>query len=234
MKKFLAILSVAVMSFSLVACGGPTNDKNKPQTNESGSQQETEVNNTTQKETENTDEKNEFKRETTEDGYIVISKKEFASYITKVELTTENWKEYIDITEITEEERNGFGEIEKSNTFTGCTFKNVAACYFDDVAIDFKITETGESLYCEGRFAEIVVPNDYNFAWENYSIDDFTCEKIIGNLIIVKEFPNECLSSYEDGGKFLCVGSADDYMIMNLNDTKDMSMNISLAYAMYN
>ena len=48
MKKLFALLLVAVMCFSLVACGGgndtpTTNNNNEQQTNESGSQQETDI-----------------------------------------------------------------------------------------------------------------------------------------------------------------------------------------------
>ena len=50
MKKLFALLLVAVMCFSLVACGGgndtPTANNNEQQTNNSGSQQETETNTT--------------------------------------------------------------------------------------------------------------------------------------------------------------------------------------------
>ena len=51
MKKLFALLLVAVMCFSLVACGGgndtpTTNNNNEQQTNNSGSQQETETNTT--------------------------------------------------------------------------------------------------------------------------------------------------------------------------------------------
>ncbi len=216
MKKIFLLLLVALICISLAAC---TSDNAKSDTNENDKIE--------------TNEKNKFEREMTEDGHVVVSKKEFASYITKVALTTENWKDYLDIVERTEEERNGFGEVVYSTTSTECTAKNVMACYFDDVSIDFKIIENGESVYCEGIFHSLKVPNDYQFSWENYTIDDFTCEKIVGDLIIFDNFPDECLSTYEDGGKFICVGSADDYMTMDINDKKDMSMNISLAYAIY-
>lgn len=216
MKKILALLLAAVLCFSVAACG------NGGQADNSGSGQGTEQNAT-----------NEFKRETTEDGEVVISKKEFASYITQVKLTAENWKDYFHIAEITTEERTAFGEVESTETSTECTVKNVMACYIGDAAIDLTITETGESVYCEGVFHRMNTPNDYSFSWEGYTIDDFTCNKVEGELILVEKFPEDCLSTHEDGGQYLCVGTADDYMVMNIGDLKDMSMNISLAYAFY-
>ncbi len=214
MKKLLVALLVGVMSFSFVACGGKDSQQGTEQTDKNNN--------------------NKFERETTEEGYVVISKKEFASYITKVELTTENWKEYLEIVELKEEERNGFGEVVNSETSIECTAKNVIGCYFDDVAIDFNVIETGEKVYCEGQFHRVITPNDYNDSWEGYTVDDFACEKIVGTLLMFKGVPDECLASYEDGGKFICVGSAEDYMKIDMNNSKDLSMDISLAYVIYN
>ena len=236
MKKLFSLILAVVMVFSLVACGSEDkemNSNNETPTNNSTTQQETERNDTNESKEETTALKNEFEREMTADGYVVISMEEFASYLTKIELTTENWKDYLDIIEVIDEERNGFGEITYSETSVECTAKDVLGCYFDDVAISFKVNATGETLYCEGLFYRLYDP-EYRFSWDDYTIDDLTCEEIIGDLIILDNVPDECISTYEDGGMFICVGSADDYIVMNINTPKDISMDISLAYAIYN
>ena len=237
MKKLFALLLVAVMCFSLVACGGgndtPTTDNNnEQQTNESGSQQETENGDSNESEKADDNGNSEFKRETTEEGYVVISRAEFASYITKVELTTENWQDYLDIVELTEQERNGFGEVVSTYTSTEFTAKNAVGCYFDDVAINFSVIETGDKIYCEGQFHRVIIPDNYSYSWEGYTINDFTCEKIVGDLIIFSNVPEECISAYEDGGKFICIGSKENYIVIDMNNTRDLSMEVSLGFMM--
>ena len=85
MKKLLAMLLVAVMSFSLVACGGEAESKND------SVQQET-----TQNETSNAE---------TEENKVEKIPKE-------VEITVDNWQEYFEIVEVPVWVFNDFDEIE--------------------------------------------------------------------------------------------------------------------------
>lgn len=217
MKKILVLFMAAVMCISMVAC-----NKNDQQAAESTADM-TEI---------ETEAKVEFKRQKSPEGYVIISKEEFASYLTKIELTKENWKDYLDIVEITEVERNGFGEITNSKTSTQCIAKNFLSWYFDDVAIQFKVVETGESLYCEDLFHKLYDPNS-SIKWENYSIDGLACEQIVGSIIVLDNVPDECISAYEDGGKFICVGSADNHIKVVFDNQKDAAMDISLVYVIY-
>ncbi len=75
MKKIIALLLVAVMCFSLAACGGDneTSNNNEPQTNNSETQQENES--SLQEETEQETNKNDD--------------------VKTIEITTENWQEYL-------------------------------------------------------------------------------------------------------------------------------------------
>ena len=211
MKKFISLVLVLIMCLSLVACGREASKANGSQANNSATQQ---------------------KRETTEEGYGIISRKEFASCVTKIELTAENWKEYLEIAEITDAERNAFGEVTESKTSTECIVKNALGWNFTDVAMYLNVISTGESLYCEDMSYQLWGSN-YRLDWSKYEIDDLTCEKITGSVLVLNNVPEECISFYEDGGKFLCLGSADDYMVIPLDDYTVLAVNISLAYAMY-
>ena len=179
MKKTIALLLAVIMCFSLFACSGndEENRNNDPQNNHG--------------ENVENNEKSEYKREITDEGYVVISTAEFASYITKIELTIENWQEYLEIVELTEQERNGFGEIINSYTSTEFTAKNAIGCYFDDVAINFADIQTGAKIYCEGQFHRIIIPDNYSYSWEGYTVNDFVlttgiCEDILNEVDIEK------------------------------------------------
>ena len=58
-------------------------------------------------------------------------------------------------------------------------------------------------------------------------------EKVTGPAILVKAFPVDCLSTCENGSKYLCVGTAEDYAGMNLNAPKGLSMDVSTALVIY-
>ncbi len=46
-----------------------------------------------------------------QDGTKTISLEEFLNHIKKVDITTENWKEYFEFEQTTEETKNPFGEV---------------------------------------------------------------------------------------------------------------------------
>ena len=224
MKKKLALLLATLMCISLCACGGSETSSGD------NTDTKTEIENESNQVEVNQNINSEVQRETTEEGYTIISKKEFASYITKVELTTENWKEYMDIVEKTIETKNKFGEVISTTTNTSLTAKNALACYFDDFAIELTIIESGETIYSESLVGKIGVPilnNAKTFKWEDYVIDDFVCERIIGDLYILKDIPNECISVDENGTEFICIGSSDDYM---KSEFEYLGMDLVMAY----
>ena len=222
MKKKLVLLLATLMCISLCACGGSeTSSGNNTDT-------KTEVENESNQVEVNQNINTELQRETTEEGYTIISKKEFASYITKVELTTENWKEYIDVVETTTQRKNKFGDVISTNTYTSLTTPNALACFFDDFAIELTIIETGETIYCEDSIGQIVAQSPIE--WEEYVIDDFVCERIIGDLYILKDIPSECISVDESGTEFICIGSSDNYM---KSEFEYLGMDLVMAYNNY-
>ena len=78
MKKRILLLLAAMLCVCLCACGGSKTS--------SGNNTNTETETNCEDSTDTKDENSEFQRETTEEGYVIISKEEFASFITKVEL----------------------------------------------------------------------------------------------------------------------------------------------------
>jgi len=109
MKKILALLLMAVMCLSLVACSG---GNDTPSTNDnSGAQQSAESGK------EDTA-KHDIYLEDGENGitYIVFpGSKVFSEYVVKVEITKDNWHEYFEDYEYTEHivKTNDFGDIEE-------------------------------------------------------------------------------------------------------------------------
>lgn len=221
MKKRLIVILATLMCISLCACGGESTSGNNTNV-------ETETN--SENSTDTKDENSEFQRETTEEGYVIISKEEFASYITKVELTTENWKEYIDIVEKTNVQKNKFGDVISTTTKTGLSAKNAQAYYFNDFALELTIIESGETIYCEDLVGKIGSNTPPLFKWEDYVIDDFTCNRIIGSVYVLKGIPSECISVDESGTEFICIGSSDDYM---KSEFEYLGMDLVMAYKNY-
>ena len=84
-----------------------------------------------------------------------ISKEEFTKYIKQVDITTENWKDYFEITEETKEYKNNFGDI--TETVSDIIFK-----------LNDKYYDVGE-LY--NTSLEIEIPKDkaLNIAGEIYN-----------------------------------------------------------------
>jgi len=103
-KKRILLLLTTFICISHCACVGSEST--------SGGDTGTKTENSSENNPEAKTEGNcDFQRAKTEEGYVIISKEEFASYITKVKLTTQNWKQYMDIVERTFVRTSKFGEV---------------------------------------------------------------------------------------------------------------------------
>lgn len=182
MKKRILLLLAAVLCVCLCACGGS---------------ESTSGNNII----ENQNDTNDFERGTTKDGNVLISSEEIGTYITKVELTLENWTEYIDIVEQTKEEKNAFGEVTDTKTSNEWIVKNAQLVYFDGLAIELTVNETGETIIMESSGSGSDITPEHSVAWfysQNFSMNDLTCNRVIGDLYILNA-PKDVWSVNEDG-----------------------------------
>lgn len=209
MKKILALLLSAVMCLSLVACGGGetpnTNGNNETLGNNSatnGTVDDTGNNNT---ETgDNTTENPVLLYDRNGDPYI--NKKILADLVETIELTTENWREYIKAYtyDIETVEKDAFGEIVSSETTSHYCLGagNEQYHLFDGVAIELKDKATGELTIYEFSYNGISISDDFNL--ENYE-----CTRIQGYLYYLN-FPDEAFSE----SNWIGLGEMDGEMLI--------------------
>lgn len=111
MKKKIVLLLATVLSISLCACGGGESS--------SGSNAGTKA--------------EESEKE------VIITKEELETYSEYIELTTENWNEYIEIVEKEVVEKDAFGEETGKNIMSYVRLKDY--CFIsEDNAIRFTFT----------------------------------------------------------------------------------------------
>ena len=198
MKKLLTLLLAAVMCLSLVACGGKNSQKNPLLLYYESSVLETNV-------------------------FINIAK--LADILEIVELTTENWKEYIKVYSYSIEnvKTNAFGEVVSTETLT---YQQLGAgneryhC-FENVAIELKHKETGNLISHKFTTAGLhmdKLPKDFN-------PDDYDCTRIQGKLVFA-DLPEESLYtvSWDNNMHFsLSTKSKVSYQLTITNGTNAIS-----------
>lgn len=184
MKKLLALLLAVVMCLSLVACGGgetPNTDDNEgteqgEQLGDESTESETKHETFDDVESTTTDGSN------TEETPFVVSYEDrdwfnlikFKTDVEIIELTVENWKDYI-----------------KVCSYDRCLLGAGKERYhcFEDVIMELKNKETGEVTTFEFGYNGYSVANDF-------SLGAYECTKIEGYLYYLN-FPEEALAPYE-------------------------------------
>ena len=188
MKKIISLLLVAVMCLSLIACGSGetpnTNDNNN--TNPSEQMNNESTTDTTDSTAGNT----EIDDTETEIPLIVIdffggpciNYLRFPECVEAVELTTDNWKDYIKV----------YSYSDKTTTYYQLGAGNERYHQFDGVSIELKHISTGEVISYKFDFdGEKGVPEDLN-------LDNYECVSIQGYLYFV-DVPNEAITFPNEG-----------------------------------
>lgn len=190
MKKLIALLLAAVMCLYLCACGSKetpnTNDNNEPSGNNSAT-------NGTVSDTDNDNAEN---GDTTTENPVLLYDHKGDPYINKmvlpdlvetIELTTENWHEYIKVYSYDTEtvEKDAFGEIVSSEKNTWYKLGAGSERYhlFNGVAIELKDKATGELKVYEFDYNGYSISVDFN-------LEGYECTRIQGNLYFLN-FPDE-------------------------------------------
>ncbi len=180
MKKFIALLLSVAMFLSLVACGNDT--ATDAQKNEDA---------------EEAEEEEEESITIEKDGVVYIRQSKFGELLERVELTTENWKDYIKVYSGVEEtiHKDAFGEVvsTESTTFYYIGADNERYHQFQDAVIELKNKETGElTVYDLAGNGSMLSQSCY--VTEDFNLDDYECTRIKGRLYFV-DLPEEAILS---------------------------------------
>ena len=188
MKKALSLILALVMCLSLCACGGGKQDI-QPQKPNSDNTSNDSVSQT---------EGESLIIQNPESGTPMINIKRFNELMVTVELTTENWMDYIEVCTYSREEveKDAFGEIVSTETITHYELGAKGNKYYNfrDFVIELKNKTTGELETYKGT----------NDAWipeveEDFCLDEYECTRIKGTLYLV-DIPDEVIITNTDSG----------------------------------
>lgn len=141
----------------------------------------------------------------------VMTKAEFVKYIEKVELTTENWKDYFEITEETEETKNNFGEV--TNTLSYIIFKlnnkyyDMGKLYNTSLEIEIpkeKAPNIGGEIYNKriidfnNKKATLLKIELFGNDKETITLDEIKCIRATGILYYLDNIPKEYWNIADD------------------------------------
>lgn len=154
-----------------------------------------------------------------------LSKTEFTKYIQKVELTTENWKDYFEVIEKTREEKDQWGEIKNT---TKDIYLQLKEPYYDtgelmDTTIELKVNEDKIERFENGSFV-VGTTKTIEFqtgdgsssnggkqsifslsGWGDVTTKDMQCTRIKGTLYYLKDFAESNWQTDSQGKKFVNV-----------------------------
>lgn len=192
MRKMLCLLLAFILCLSLCACGETEKPDGDSTTGDMTPDEGT----------------NETKGEAMvlrdeENGYSFINQARFHELVEEVELTTENWLDYLEVYSYTEEkvEKDAFGEIVSTDTSTYYTLgaKNNRYYHLRRFVIEWKDKATGELEIHEGEIVEK----------ENFDLEQYECTRIKGTLYLI-DIPEEVeIKKVENMGRYFTVRYSD-------------------------
>ena len=172
MKKALSLILALVMCLSLCACG---DSADTPST--------TDDNNNTDVSLIIYDKK----------GTPCLNARKIDEFVETIELTTDNWREYIKVYsyEVEKVKKDAFGEIVSTETITYNQLGagNEQQHCFEDVVIELKDKATGEMITYVFDYAGHIIKKEFN-------LDNYECIRIKGYLHFIN-FPEGTLSTSE-------------------------------------
>ncbi len=161
------------------------------------------------------------------DGVPHINIKKLPDILEIVELTTDNWKEYIKTYSYSIEtvEKNAFDEVISTETTTYYQLGAGSERYhcFEDVAIELKNITTGDLIIYEfDEAGEDDIPEDFN-------LNNYECTRIMGKLVFVN-LPQESLysESWTDNMCFRISQGAAYYTLSIDNGTNALNSRITV------
>lgn len=163
MKKIIALILIVFMCLAFVAC-----DEDEELENPS----------------DETNEISDKKLLTKYDDVTIIKYSKFGKCIKEViDLTTENWQDYLKILTYTEEvvEKDAFGEIISKTQVERRVLGIETEDYYrlEDCVVEFKHNQTGEIRLFQFNYDDGEIENP------EFDLKDYICTRIIGKLYIV-------------------------------------------------
>lgn len=158
---------------------------------------------------------------TTEQSKInVMTEEELAQYTTEIPITTENWKDYVDVQDVDEEVKNAFQEVERINKLTKLSLKNenIYGCIVLKLKIINADTTDKEQIITlyngmDGQ-AGLAMIRDKNKDKKIYDvrvgIDNIQCVQVMGNLYKV-EIPENIWQTDQNGKECIKIQFKDKY-----------------------
>lgn len=168
MKRLTALILALVLCFSLVACGNDDNDRKS-----SGK-------------SNRTSEKNEVVA--AHDGTPALDLDLVDEHITRVELTLDNWQDYVReySYEVEVIERDAFDEIINEETVTVYRLGYGTERYYClSATIEFKHKETGEIVTVGQHLASNSVEDINVISLEPLHLDEYECTRIKGYIYFI-------------------------------------------------
>jgi hypothetical protein len=205
MKKTITLLLTLVLCLTLCACGSGEQDT-KPQKPNSDNTSNDSTSNDNTNDSTSTDSTSQPEGESLivqnpDNGKPMVNASRFNELLVKVEITTENWMDYIEVCSYTVKtvEKDVFGEIKSTETNTCYELgaKGNKYYYFYNFDIELKNKATGE-----------LMPN-LSEVEGNVCLDEYECARIKGTLYLV-DIPDEAIAVYPDiGVREFSVGFSD-------------------------
>ncbi len=210
MKNFV-IAALLFMMMTISACGNnmPASPEaasyTKEEFNEPVVNEETSINTSDSVETvassseDAASEEIQIAEPVTQNGFPIMSKEEFMSYVTAVELTTENWRDYLEIGIRKEELKDAFGDVVSVNEWYAWQLKEgLSAQASKDLAFRIEDTKSNCKATMEAWFVRDFGTREI---WHDspskrvYVADDFKCTKAKGIIYLIN-IPNDLWIDY--------------------------------------
>ena len=142
-----------------------------------------------------------------QDGTTTISLEEFLNHIKKVDITTENWKDYFEFEQTTEETKDPFGEVTGLRTHNIIKLKDNNLSYSSYAILEIEIPKE-KAYYDTKQIAYLENENSYEFF--NYingaiTIDEITCTKAKGSVFYLDFSDNYWNLDKEKNKNFICL-----------------------------
>ena len=217
MKKVLSLILALVMCLSLCACGKGSQDAQSQMPNIFETSPT--LGGTCNDNTPPTEEPLIILDP--KEGYYLINESRFDELTETVELTTENWMEYLEVWSYTQEtvQKDAFGEIVSIETCTSyyLVAKGDQYYMFNDFVIELKHKTTGTLTICRGEdYNGLIVYSSTERVPEDFCLDEYECTRIKGTLSFV-DIPDEVITvSPHTGARVYRVGCIDKSVDYNL------------------
>lgn len=177
-----------------------------------------------------------------ENGYTYISIEKLKSYIQKVDITNDNWRDYFVIEYNTYENKDSFGEVTSTRTDISFANKNDPNVYYSSgklklhdnlYDIDFifdgwlpltMCQEEGEYYGHNFKSGDLIWwGEDANgqLDYRVFDLDNLTCIQASGYLYLIS-IPEELIS---DEGVYYYTDSSQGYIKLNFNDIDEFYKN---------